>query len=164
MVTAASGLFLTWILWPFLPREPVPTLNLELVRLSAGEKPYSLTNDRIWGDDLAAEVKRLSLHGEAHGGIGSFSGGTGNTRIGVLLIALEPIDQEYRLALPKEGYVVYVLQNHHWTPHPDLQGGTRGAVVLKPDGNSAFDGGLLRVRDEKNFSPFTWYPPIPRGH
>lgn len=162
-VTVASGLFLFWIAKPFLPKKPNPSVALQIDRLTSSDKPFTITDDRFLGPEITTEVASLKLSGEPHGGIGLGGGGNSQQTVSVLLIALEPITQQYKLDIPETGHVVYVLKNHIWTAHPNFQGKEKRLVVIKPGIDPLYEGGEFKFADAKEFSKFTWYPTIPLG-
>jgi hypothetical protein len=159
-VAVASCLFIFWIASPFLPRKPVPQITLELNRITPGEKTYSVSDTRFLGADISKEVEGLGLMGEGHGGISQSGGGNSTLQTNVLLIALEPIDREYKLSLPKTGYVVYVLKDHHWIAHPEFNETDGRKLLILPGSDSTYDGGQIKLGNAKSFSSFTWYPAI----
>lgn len=163
VVTVTTGLFLFWIARPFLPRKPIPSVALQIDRLTPSDKPFTMSDDRFLGPEISSEVGSLNLSGELHGGISQAGGGNSQQSVNVLLIALEPITQQYRLDIPETGHVVYVLKNHVWTAHPNFQKKDKRLVVIKPGIDPLYDGGEFKLTDAKRFSKFAWYPAIPLG-
>jgi hypothetical protein len=161
VVIFATGLFLFWIARPFLPRKPIPSVALQIDRLTPSDKPFAMSDDRFLGPEISSEVASLNLSGELHGGIGQAGGGNSQQTVSVLLIALEPITQQYKLDIPETGYVVYLLKNHVWTAHPGFQKKDKRSVILKPGVDPHCEGGEFKFGDAKEFSRFTWYPTIP---
>lgn len=161
-VAIAAGLLVLWMAWPFIPRTPPPQISFDLIRLTPGNQP--VTVPKWQGQDVARETDLLNLRGVIHGGIGGpASSSEGGPEINVELIALESITSEARLHIPKEGYVVYVLQNGRWTPHPSVQKATKHLLIVEPGSDPRFDGGRVQIEDQSPHA-FTWYPGIPKGH
>jgi|GEM_PF-5879590 len=67
-VACTTVLFLYWIVSPLLPKKPLPSVNYDLVRVTAGDKPVAATS--YLGSEISRELSALNLHGETHGGIG----------------------------------------------------------------------------------------------
>lgn len=161
-VTCATIIFLYWIASPFLPREPTPSVNYDLVRITAGGK--TVVTAPYLGAEIARELSDLNVKGEPHGGIGGVVGtGQNVPSIDVELIALEPIRKDAQLAIPKAGYVVYVLKGGYWSAHPSFSNKDRRTITIKPGVDIQFDGGQVKFGDEPHFTPFTWSPVIPKG-
>jgi MFS family permease len=160
-ISGSFALFVFWIVSPFLPRKPVHPLSVQLNRLTPGDSAYLIKDERPLGADISRQVALLGLRGDIHGGSGSFAGG-GNSEqpTDVLLIATEPISQTYRLAIPNEGYAVYLLKDHQWTVYPAIKATDKRQILIEPGVDRVFEGGRLRISDEKDFSSFTWYPTI----
>jgi hypothetical protein len=156
------ALFLYWIASPFLPREAVPNVSFDWVRITAGDK--TVVSPLLLGIGVSNELASLGLHGETHGGLGGFSGsGQGVPEIDVELVSLEPITKEATLALPKAGYVVYVLKGGVWIAHPSISAKDKRTLTVEPGTDPQFDGGRLRLGKKSQFSSFKWYPGIPKG-
>jgi hypothetical protein len=161
-VTCTVALFLYWIVSPLLPKKPTPSVNFDLVRVTAGDKPVIAAT--FLGAGISNELASLNLRGETHGGIGGGGGTSQNTPdIEVELIALEPITKDAKLAIPESGYVVYVLKDGVWTAHPSISTRDGRTFTIEPGTDPHFDGGQLKSGDETDFEAFTWYPVIPRG-
>jgi hypothetical protein len=106
----------------------------------------------------------LNLRGETHGGIGSVgSSGQDAPHIDMELIALEPITKKAQLAIPKTGYVVYVLKDGTWTAYPSIQKKDKRTITVEPGTDMKYDGGRLKLGKEPDFHTFTWYPVISAG-
>lgn len=162
-ITIATGLLLFWIVQPFLPHTPIPSVALELNRLTPGDKPFVISDTRFLGSDISTEVAGLNLSGDLHGGISQAGGGNSQQVVSVLLVASEPITQQYKLDIPETGHVVYVLKGHIWTAHPSFQKKDKRSVFIKPGIDPRYDGGEFKFGEEKKFSQFNWYPTIPLG-
>jgi hypothetical protein len=156
-------LFLYWVISPLLPNRPVPNVDFDLIRVTAGDKTVVAAS--FQGKEISRELATLHLQGETHGGIGGArsNSGDGASIIDVELIALEPIMKEARLAIPKTGYVVYVLKNDAWTAYPQILKKDKRTLTVEPGTDPKYDGGRLKVGKEAEFHAFTWYPVIPKG-
>jgi hypothetical protein len=163
IVSCATATFSYWIISPFLPREPLASINFDLVRVTPGEK--AVTSTSFLGSEIATELAVLNLRGEVHGGIGGGGGGTGQNvpPIDIELIALEPITKETKLAIPKTGHVIYIFKNGAWTAHPSIVQKDKRTLTLEPGADPRFDGGRVKLSEERHFQAFTWYPVIPKG-
>jgi len=162
MIATASSLFVLWIVWPLLPKRPVPGISILVNRVTPGPvhidwKPTGYFRTETWD-----ELNNLHLKGELHGGVQSTQALASGDRgeIEVAVIALQPIDHEYRLAIPAAGHVVYVLENGQMEPHPQFTKKDKRTITLRPGADPKWDGGQVKVGDK--FDPFTWYPAIPR--
>ncbi len=162
VVACATALFLGWIIFPFLPRKPVPEVRFDLVRVTAGDKPVVAASYE--GTGISSQLAALSLRGETHGGMGGLlSSGQNAPGIDVELIALDPIMKEAKLAIPKNGYIVYVLKDGVWTAHPSIVEKDKRTLIIEPGTDARYDGGRVKLGKEGKFSAFTWYPTIPTG-
>ena len=166
VISLTSAAFIFWIVSPLLPHKPIPQINFQLNRITPGNQVYSKVTEQFLGAGIAKEVAGLGIVGDVHGGIGGGGGGGGggDSRhpLNVLLIALEPIDREFKLQLPQSGYVVYVLKDHQWIAHPVFSKVDRRKLIVKPGIDSKYEGGQIKIGDEKSFSSFTWYPVVSR--
>ncbi len=162
-VCFATALFAYWIISPWLPHEPLPPINYDLVRVTPGEKVVTSTS--FLGSEIASELAVMNLRGNVHGGIGGGGGGSGQNAppIDIELIALEPITKEAKIVIPKTGHVIYVLKNGRWTAHPSIVQKDKRTLTLEPGTDSRFDGGRVKLSEEEHFQAFTWYPVIPKG-
>lgn len=162
-VCCAMALFSYWIISPFLPHEPLPPINYDLVRVTPGEK--EVTSTSFVGSEIATELAVMNLRGNVHGGIGGGGGGSGQNAppIDMELIALEPITSEVKLVIPKSGHVIYVLKNGTWTAHPSIVQKDKRTLTLEPGTDPRFDGGRVKLSEQEHFQGFTWYPGIPKG-
>jgi hypothetical protein len=161
-VVCTSVLFLCWIVSPLLPRKPVPSLNFDLVRVTAGDKPVAAASDQ--GEKISRELSALGLYGQTHSGVeGAMGTGQNIPPIDVELVALEPITKEAKLAIPAAGYVVYVLKDGVWTAHPSFSRKDGRTFTIKPGTDAKFDGAQLKFGDEPEFEVFPWEPLIPKG-
>jgi hypothetical protein len=160
LTALASLVVVGWILFPLFPRKPIPGINYQLDRLVSSSEPAEITVPLWLGTEIPIEASKLGLHGALHGGIGG--GSSDSSSINVLLIALEPIRQEYSLELPAQGYVVYTLQNGSWTPHPALTKKDKRRLHVLPGLDPKFEGGRTQIGYSFDPTPFTWYPTIPR--
>jgi hypothetical protein len=160
LTAVASLVVVGWILFPLFPRKPIPGINYQLDRLVSTEEPMAIAVPSWLGTEIPIEASKLGLRGTLHGGIGGAS--SDSSSINVLLIALEPIRQEYSLELPAQGYVVYTLQNGSWTPHPALIKKDKRRLRILPGLDPKFEGGRTQIGDSSDPTPFTWYPTIPR--
>jgi hypothetical protein len=162
IVLCATALLLYWIASPFLPHQPLSAIKYNLVRVTPGEK--AVTSTSFPGSEIKADLAALNLRGEAHGGIGSMESSDQNaSAIDVELVALEPITKEAKLAIPKTGHVIYVLQGGAWTPHPSISQKDKRTLTVEPGTDPRFDGGRVKLGKEGDFHAFTWYPVIPKG-
>ncbi len=167
VIFVASAAFTFWIVSPLLPRKTIPQINFQLNRITPGSQVYSTVTEQFLGAGVAKEVTDLGIVGEVHGGIGGSGGGRGvlidsTHPVSILLIALEPIDREFKLRLPQSGYVVYVLKDHQWKAHPAFSETDGRKLIVKPGIDSKYEGGQIKIGDDKSFSSFTWYPVVPR--
>jgi hypothetical protein len=107
----------------------------------------------------------MNLRGNVHGGIGGGGGGSGQNAppIDMELIALEPITSEAKLVIPKSGHVIYVLKNGTWTAHPSIVQKDKRTLTLEPGTDPRFDGGRVKLSEQKQFQAFMWYPGILKG-
>jgi hypothetical protein len=162
-VSCATALFVYWIIYPFLPHEPLASINYDLVRVTPGEK--AVTSTSFLGSEIATELAVLNLRGNVHGGIGGGGGGSGQnaTPIDMELIALEPITKEAKLVIPKTGPVIYILKDGAWTAHPSIVQKDKRILTLEPGTDPRFDGGRVKLSEQGHFQSFTWYPSIPKG-
>ena len=155
----AMALFLYWIISPFLPQKPVPEVRFDLVRVTAGDK--AIVAWPFEGAGVSTELAALNIRGETHGGIEQAGGAGQNApQIDLELIALEPITKEAKLAIPKTGYVVYVLKDGVWMAHPSIVEKDKRALIIEPGVDPEYDGGRVKLGKEGKFSAFTWYPGI----
>lgn len=160
-VTCATALFVYWIVFPFLPHEHPAAIDYDLVRVTPGQK--AVTSTSLLGKDIAADLALLHLQGDIHGGIGGAAASDQNTpSIEMELIALEPITKDAKLAIPKTGHVIYILQNGEWTAHPSIGQKDKRTFALGPGTDPRYDGGRMKLSGE-DFHSFTWYPVIPKG-
>jgi hypothetical protein len=162
LTSAASLSVIGWLLFPLLPRKPVPEINYQLDRLVSSEERTEMTVPSWLGTEIPIEASKLGLHGTLHSGIGGAGASSDSSSINILLIAQEPIRQEYSLELPAQGYVVYTLQNGAWTPHPALIKKDKRRLRVLPGLDPKFEGGRTQIGDSFDPTPFTWYPTIPR--
>jgi len=160
-IGASVALFGYWIVSPFLPKKTLPSLAIQLDRLTPSDDTYRIGDPRFLGQDVQRKVATLGLKGQMHGGIGSFMGSSDNPQVDVLLVALEPISREYKLELPADGYVVYVLKGGQWTPYPSFQDKDSRKLLIEPGIDKKFEGGRIKIGDQQDFSNFTWYPTVP---
>jgi hypothetical protein len=156
-ITAASAVFILWIVWPLLPRKPVPGMAVLVNRVAPGQVPVDWKRSEYFRAETWDELSNLHLTGELHGGIQSAMSGEGQ-EIEVAVIALQPIDREYRVALPSSGHVVYVLHDGRLEPHPAFTKKDKRTMVLKPGLDPKWDGGQINLGHDCR--PFTWYPAI----
>lgn len=161
VVTCAAAVFLYWIVSPLLPRRPIPNVRYELMRVTAGDDAVVAASDEGMG--ISNELAALKLHGQTHGGIRGLGGSSEGSAIDVELIALEPISKVAKLAIPKAGYVVYVLRDGVWTAHPSIIEKDKRILTIEPGIDARYDGGRVKLGKEAKFNAFTWYPTIPRG-
>jgi hypothetical protein len=163
VVCCVTALFSYWLVSPFLPHEPLPPVNYDLVRVTPGEKV--VTSPSSVGLDIATDLAVMNLRGNVHGGIGGGGGGSSQNAppIDMELIALEPITKEAKLVIPKTGHVIYVLKDGVWTAHPSIVHKDKRTLTLEPGTDSRFDGGRAKLSEQGNPQPFTWYPVIPNG-
>ncbi|MGA7155201.1 MAG: hypothetical protein WBY53_00035 [Acidobacteriaceae bacterium] len=162
--SCATVLFVYWIASPFLPHEPLAPINYDLVRVTPGEK--AVTSTSLVGSQVAGDLAALNLRGDIHGGIGGAGGGSGQNApaIDMELIALEPITKETKLAIPKTGYVLYVLKHGVWTAYPSITRKDKRSLIVEPGTDARYDGGRVKVSGEAgDFQAFTWYPVILKG-
>jgi hypothetical protein len=162
MVSCAVGLFIFWIVSPWLPRQPIPGIDYEVMRVTPGDK--TVTSTPFLGAQVQAALATLNLRGDSHGGVaGGISGSDqGAPSIDIELIALEPIARRVTLALPKKGYAIYVLKGGVWTAHPSITQKDKRTLVLEPGTDNRFDGVRVKFSNE-DFQAFTWYPVISKG-
>jgi hypothetical protein len=52
------------------------------------------------------------------------------------------------------------LKDHQWTVYPAIKATDKRQILIEPGVDRVFEGGRLRISDEKDFSSFTWYPTI----
>jgi hypothetical protein len=142
-VTFATLLFLYWLIFPLLPKTPIPNINYDLVRVTSGDKVVVATE--YLGKDISNGMAALNLRGQTHGGIGGAAANSGKDtpEIDVELIALEPITQKAQLAIPKTGYVIYVLKDGTWKAYPSLSGRDTRVLTIEPGTDSRYDGGRI---------------------
>ena len=159
VIAAATAVFILWIVWPLLPRKPVPGVAVLVNRVTPGPVPVDWRPSQYFRAETWDELSNLHLTGELHGGIQSAMSGEGQ-EIDVAVIALQPIDREYRVAVPLSGHVVYVLHDGRLEPHPAFTTKDKRTIILKPGVDSKWDGGQISLGHE--FSPHTWYPTISR--
>lgn len=158
-IAVASGAFILWIVWPLIPKKPVPGVALIVNRVTPGPVPVDWQPSQYFRAETWGELSNLRLTGELHGGVQSTISGEGQ-EIEVAVIALQPIDREYRMTLPANGHVVYVLHDGRLEPHPAFTKKDKRTIILKPGVDSKWDGGQISLG--QSFSPYTWYPTIPR--
>ena len=161
-VFCVTALFAYWIAYPFLPHQPLPDINYDIMRVTPGEKTVTPTS--FLGSDMAADLLALSLRGDTHGGIGGAGGGSDQNApaIRMELVALEPITKRATIAIPKAGHVIYVLKNGTWTAHPAIAQKDKRSLTLEPGTDPRFDGGRVKL-GEGVFHAFTWYPVISKA-
>jgi len=158
-ISTASSLFMLWIVWPLLPRKPVPGIAVLINRVTPGQLPVDWHPSEYFRAETWDELSKLHLAGGLHGGVQSVMFGEGQ-EIEVAVITLQPIDREYRVPIPPSGHVVYVLHDGRLEPHPAFTKKDKRTVVLKPGVDSKWDGGQISLGHD--FSAFTWSPTIPR--
>lgn len=159
LLCCGGGIF--YLVRPLLPRKPPPPIHLSIIRItpSAGEidwKPFE-----FFSQQTRTELSSLHLRGDIHDGIQSGTSGEGET-VDVAIIALQPIDHEYKIAVPASGHVAYVLDHDTLTPHPAFSSKDDRSFTLRPGEDKALDGGTLRPSDFDKDETFTWSPAIPR--
>jgi hypothetical protein len=162
-IMIAFAAFAYWLALPFLPHKPIPSISLQVMRITPGTKAFRIKDAEFLGQDIPKQANELELVGDAHGGIGQTGGTNSTLQINVLLIALEPIDREYKLRLPKTGSVVYVLKDHQWIAHPGFSEADARKLLVEPGIDTKYDGGQIKLGDAKSFSSFTWYPTLPKS-
>ena len=151
-----------WIVLPLLPKKPIADIRYDLVRVTAGDK--AVVPAAYQDKEISGELAALNLRGETHGGIGGLASSEPDApHIDVELIALEPISKEARLAIPKTGYVVYVLKGGTWTAYPSISKNDGRTLMIEPGMDPKFDGGQTKLSNDPRFQAFTWYPVIPKG-
>lgn len=150
------------LIYPLLPRVPIAPITFEMNRVTPGTQIMSVDATPYLKPQTRAEIAALHLHGKMHGGIQS-SAGTGNSNgVDVVVIALQPIDREYRVEVPATGHVVYVLADDKLVPHPAFSKKDKRIIRIEPGTDKTFDGGRMRVGSAPDFTAFTWYPTIRR--
>ncbi len=159
VIAAVSAAFILWIAWPLLPRNPLPGVAILVNRITPGPESVDWQPSQYFRPETWGELSNLHLTGELHGGVQSAVSGEGQ-EIEVAVIALQPIDREYRVSIPASGHVVYVLHDGRFEPHPAFAKKDKRTMLLKPGVDSKWDGGEISLG--LGFSPFTWYPTIPR--
>ncbi len=162
-VTLATLLFLFWIVFPLLPKTPNPNINYDLVRVTPGDKAVVAAG--YLGKDVSSGMAALNLRGQTHGGIGGAAASSGENapEIEVEMIALESITKEAQLTIPKTGYVIYVLKDGTWTPHPSISRKDGRVLLIEPGTDPKYDGGRVKLAKDTKFHAFTWYPTISKG-
>jgi hypothetical protein len=162
VVACATALLLGWMIFPLLPRKPISEVRFDLVRVTTGEK--SVVAPSLEGAGVSGELAALNIRGETHGGVEQTGGAPQNApQIDVQLIALGPITKEAKLAIPKMGFVVYVLKGGVWTAHPSILAKDKRTLTIEPGTDPQYDGGRVKLGKEAKFSEFTWYPAIRKG-
>ncbi len=159
LLVCGGGLF--YLMRPFLPKKPTPPINLSVVRITPSAKPIDWQPSEFFSQQTWAELDRLHLQGDVHGGIQSATSGQGQV-IEVVIVALQPIDHNYKIKVPSSGHVVYVLDHDVLTPHPTVFSYDDRSFTLTPGMDRALDGGSLRPSDMDKDEDFKWFPGIPR--
>jgi hypothetical protein len=163
IITVVCGLFLFWIISPFIPHKPVPGISFSIIRLTPSEKIYKSNEVQLLGEANVKQVNALQLKGDVHGGLGGgSSAGDNSLMIDVSLIALEPITTKSELLLPESGSVVYVLKDRHWAAYPAIQKKDKRKLIIGPALSKEYDGGHLKIGKTAG-DDFAWYPVIPKG-
>lgn len=160
------ALVLLWVIWPLLPKTPIPRLSYSVVRITPG--PRSVVEQLQPGDRqvIGAFLEPLHLTGEMHGGIGGTASGDDKVpSIQANFYLMEPIKVEVDLPMPKTGAVVYVLQSGHWSSEPSNFVHGKQILHIRPlqshmGREGMNEGAEVRLSDEK-FYPFHFYPVIP---
>jgi len=159
LLCCGGGIF--YLLRPFLPRKPTPPINLSIVRITPSAGEVDWTPSEFFSQQTWTELNNLHLHGDIHGGIQSGTSGEGET-VDIAVIALQPINRKYKIAVPASGHVVYVLDHDTLTPHPAFSSKDDRSFTLKPGEDKTLDGGTLRPSDFDKDETFTWSPAIAR--
>jgi hypothetical protein len=159
LLCCGGGVF--YLLRPFLPRKPIPPVNLSVIRITPSSSEVDWKPSGYFSQQTWTELNNLHLHGDIHGGIQSGISGDGEA-IDIAVIALQPIDRKYKIAVPASGHVVYVLDHNTLTPHPALPSKDDRSFTLKPGADKALEGGTLRPSNLDKDETFTWYPTIAR--
>jgi hypothetical protein len=165
-VRVALPLFLSsaavlYLIYPLIPNAPIAPITFELNRITDGADLVRADKTEYLKPETQAEIDGLNLHGEVHGGIQSTQG-TNSGDIDVVVLALQRIDQEYKLDVPAQGHVVYVLADGKLTAHPTLSKLEKVHIWIEPGEDAIYDGGRIKVGGEGKLSAFTWYPAIRR--
>jgi hypothetical protein len=155
----AAAIF--YLVYPLIPKKPVAPITFELNRITEGEELVRADRTEYLKPETQQEIDGLNLRGRLHGGMQSTQG-TNSGDVDVVVLALQPIDHEYKLDVPAKGHVVYVLADGKLTPHPLFQEKESKHIWLRPGVNATYDGGQIKVGDAPEFSAFTWYPTIRR--
>ena len=150
-----------YLIYPLLPKTPVAPITFEMNRVTSGTTPIYAPKTPYLKQETQAEMDKLNLHGEIHGGVQS-SQGTGNNDVDVVVLAFQPIDHEYKLDVPARGHVVYILAGDKLTPYPSFEKKEKQHIWIKPGDAATYDGGKIKVGDKQEFVPFMWYPGIRR--
>lgn len=150
-----------YLIYPLIPKTPVAPVTFELNRVTNGGDLVRADKTPYLKPETQAEIDGLNLHGEIHGGVQSSQGTDGND-VDVVVLALQPIDREYKLDVPAQGHVVYVLANGTLTPHPALSKIEEEHIWIEPGKDAIYDGGKVKVGSNAKFYVFTWYPAIRR--
>jgi hypothetical protein len=150
-----------YFIYPLIPKTPVAPITFELNRVTNGADLVLADKTEYLKPETQAEIDGLNLHGEVHGGIQSTQG-TNGSDVDVVVLAFQPIDHEYKLDVPAQGHVVYILANGKLTPHPALQKIEKVHIWIEPGSDTTYEGGKIKVGSEGKPSAFTWYPIIRR--
>ena len=150
-----------YLINPLLPKTPVAPITFEMNRVTSGTTQIYAPKTPYLKQETQVEMDNLNLHGEIHGGVQS-SQGTSNEDVDVVVLAFQPIDHEYRLDVPAQGHVVYVLADGKLTPHPSFEKKEKQHIWIEPGEDKIYDGGKIKVGGQDKFFAFTWYPTIRR--
>lgn len=161
LVAICYGAATFYLIRPFLPRKPIPPINLSVVRITPSSDQVDWKPSEFFQPQTWAEMESLHLHGEIHGGIQSAVSGEGQP-IEVVIIALQALDRNYKFQIPASGHVVYILDHDTITAHTPFSATDDRTFVLKPGEDKHNDGGVLLQSDFHHDQAFTWYPTIRR--
>jgi hypothetical protein len=156
-----SSAAVPYLIYPLIPKAPIAPITFELNRITDGADLVRADKTEYLKPETQAEIDGLNLHGEVHGGIQSTQG-TNSGDVDVVVLALQHIDQEYKLDVPDQGHVVYVLADGKLTPHPTLSKLEKVHIWIEPGEDAIYDGGKIKVGSKGKLSAFTWYPAIRR--
>ena len=151
------------LIYPLLPKTPEVGITFEISRITPGAGLISADKTPYLKAETQSEIEALNLRGDLHGGIQSALVSAGDPNgVDVVVLALQPIDHEYKLEVPAKGHVVYVLENSKLTAHPSLGKKDKKTILIEPGVDKTYEGGRIKVGSDRDFTAFTWYPPIAR--
>lgn len=159
-VLCGSGLFV--LIRPLLPNKPEPGINFELERITPSERSPNWAPSEFFKKETWSDLQHLHLSGDLHGGTQIGMPGTSPDSVDVVVIALEPIKREYKIAIPQSGHVIYLLRNGALESYPQDPKTDGRQFVIKPGVDDRYEGGQVKDPGWDKFNSFTWYPTIPK--